>query len=64
MPLGNAVVKTIKKVKELANGTRLLTVEVPREIAKLVSGLRIIGTKEPTPFEFDAEHPENIADDA
>ena len=64
MPLGNAVVKTIKKVKELANGTRLLTVEVPREIAKLVSGLRIIGTKEPTPFEFDAEHPENLADDA
>lgn len=38
--------------------------EVPRAIAKQVSGLRIIETTEPSPFEFDTEHPENLADDA
>ncbi|HPR34092.1 MAG TPA: FAD-dependent oxidoreductase [Anaerolineaceae bacterium] len=64
MSLGSAIIKTIKKIKDYANGTSLLTVEVPREIAKLVSGLRIIETTEPTPFEFDTEHPENLADDA
>lgn len=64
MSLGNATIKTIKKIKEFANGTSLLTVEVPREIAKEVSGLRIIETTEPAPFEFDTEHPENLADDA
>ncbi len=64
MSLGNAIIKTIKKIKEFANGTSLLTVEVPREIAKEVSGLRIIETTEPAPFEFDTEHPENLADDA
>ncbi len=64
MPLGKATIKTVKKVKDYANGTSLLTVEVPRAIAKLVSGLRIIGTTEPTPFAFDNEHPESLADDA
>lgn len=64
MSLGKANIKTIKKIKEYANGTSLLTVEVPREIAKFVSGLRIIETIEPTPFEFDPEHSENLADDA
>ena len=64
MSLGNAIIKTIKKVKGFENGTSLLTVEVPRLIAKEVSGLRIIETIEPAPFEFDTEHPENLADDA
>ena len=64
MSLGKAVIKTIKKVKGFENGTSLLTVEVPRLIAKEVSGLRIIETIEPAPFEFDTEHPENLADDA
>jgi ferredoxin len=64
MSLGKATVKTIKKIKGYANGTSLLTVEVPRGIAKLVSGLRIIETTEPTPFEFETEHPENLADEA
>jgi sarcosine oxidase subunit alpha len=64
MSLGNAAIKNIKKIKDYANGTSLLTVEVPREIAKLVSGLRIIETTEPSPFEFDTEHPENLADHA
>ena len=64
MSLGTATILTIKKIKDYANGTSLLTVEVPREIAKMVSGLRIIETTEPTPFEFDTEHPENLADSA
>jgi NADPH-dependent 2,4-dienoyl-CoA reductase/sulfur reductase-like enzyme/Fe-S-cluster-containing hydrogenase component 2/bacterioferritin-associated ferredoxin len=64
MSLGKATIKTIKKIKEFANGTSLLTVEVPRAIAKQVSGLRIIETTEPSPFEYDTEHPENLADDA
>ncbi len=64
MSLGRATIKTIKKIKGFENGTSLLTVEVPRAIAKQVSGLRIIETTEPTPFEFDAEHPESLADDA
>ncbi len=64
MTIGKATIKTIKKIKDYANGTSLLTVEVPREIAKLVSGLRVIQTTEPTPFEFDTEHPESLADSA
>jgi ferredoxin len=64
MSLGKATVKTIKKIKGYANGTSLLTVEVPREIAKLVSGLRLIETTEPTPFDYEMEHPENLADEA
>mgnify|MGYP000853826576 FL=1 len=32
MSLGSAIIKTIKKIKDYANGTSLLTVEVPREI--------------------------------
>ncbi len=64
MSLGKATIKTIKKIKDYANGTSLLTVEVPRKIAKLISGLRIIETTEPTPFEFDTEHPESLADKA
>jgi len=64
MSLGKATIKTIKKIKEFENGTSLLTVEVPRAIAKQVSGLRIIETIEPSPFKFDTEHPENLADDA
>jgi len=64
MSIGKTTVKTIKKIKDYANGTTLLTVEVPREIAKLVSGLRIIETTQPTPFEFEEEHPESLADDA
>ncbi len=64
MALGKATIQTIKKIKDYANGTSLLTVEVPRAIAKQVSGLRIIETTEPSPFEFDTEHPENLADDA
>ena len=64
MSLGKATIKTIKKIKGYANGTSLLTVEVPREIAKLVSGLRLIETTEPTPFEYETEHPENLADEA
>jgi len=64
MSLGKATIKTIKKIKDYANGTSLLTVEVPREIAKLVSGLRIIETTQPTPYELDTDHPENLADEA
>ena len=64
MSLGKATIKTIKKIKGYANGTSLLTVEVPREIAKLVSGLRLIETTQPTPFELDTDDPENLADDA
>lgn len=64
MSLGKATITAIKKIKGYANGTSLLSVEVPREIAKLVSGLRIIETSEPTPFEFDTEHPETLADEA
>ena len=64
MSLGKATIKTFKKIKDYANGTSLLTVEVPRKIAKLISGLRIIETTEPTPFEFDTEHPESLADKA
>lgn len=64
MALGKATIQTIKKIKDYANGTSLLTVEVPRAIAKQVSGLRIIETTEPSPFEFDTELPENLADDA
>lgn len=64
MTIGKATIKTIKKIKDYANGTSLLTVEVPREIAKLVSGLRITETTDPTPFEFDTEHPESLADSA
>jgi len=64
LSLGTATIKTIKKIKDYANGTSLLTVEVPREIAKLISGLRIIETTKPTPFAFDIEHPENLADKA
>ena len=64
MSLGKATIKTIKKIKDYANGTSLLTVEVPRKVAKLISGLRIIETTEPTPFEFDTEHPESLADKA
>lgn len=64
MSLGKATIKTIKKIKGYANGTSLLTVEVPREIAKLVSGLRLIETTQPTPFELDTDDPEDLADDA
>ena len=64
MSIGKTTVKTIKKIKDYANGTTLLTVEVPREIAKLVSGLRIIETTQPIPFEFEVEYPESLADDA
>ena len=64
MSLGRATIKTVKKIKDYANGTSLLTVEVRREIAKLVSGLRIIETTQPTPFELDTDHPENLADEA
>ena len=64
MSLGKATVKSIKKIAGFENGTSLLTVEVPRAIAKQVSGLRIIETTEPTPFEFDSDHPENLADEA
>lgn len=62
--LGKAAILTIKKVKDYANGTSLVTVEVPRKIAKHVSGLRLIETTEPQPFAFDAEHPEKLADNA
>ena len=64
MSLGKATIKTIKKIKGYANGTSLLTVEVPREIAKLVSGLRLIETTQPAPFELDTDDPEDLADDA
>lgn len=64
MSLGNATIKTIKKIKDYANGTSLLTVEVPRETAKIVSGLRIIETTQPTPFTLEVEHPESLSDDA
>lgn len=64
MSLGRASVVNIKRVKDYANGTSLITVEVSREIAKLVSGLRIIETTVPAPFEFDAEHPALLSDDA
>jgi len=64
MSLGKAIIKTIKKIKDYANGTSLLTVEVPREIAKLVSGLRIIETTKPTPYELETNNPENLADEA
>jgi len=64
MSLGRASVVNIKRVKDYANGTSLITVEVSREIAKLVSGLRIIETTVPALFEFDAEHPALLSDDA
>ncbi len=62
--LGSARIKDIKAIAGYANGTTLLTVEVPRSIAKLVSGLRIIDTTKPTPFEFETDHPENLDDEA
>jgi len=64
MSLGYATIKTIKKIAGYANGTSLLTVEVPRGIAKQVSGLRIIETTAPTAFTAEIDQPENLDDEA
>lgn len=62
--LGKAVIKAVKSVVGYANGTRLVEVEVPRTIAKHVSGLRIIDASDLSAFTDETEQPENLSDSA
>lgn len=64
LTFGSYPITQIRKIVGFRDGTRVVTVEVPADIATEVSGFRIIEETEPKPYEFETEHPENLADDA
>jgi bacterioferritin-associated ferredoxin len=62
--LGEFKIERIKTVPGFKNGTRLLSVEVPKQISKNVAGFRIIPTSQSKPFEPESEMLQNLDDDA
>ncbi len=59
----NLGVFTIEKIKEVAgfkDGTRLLSFEAPSELAKQISGFRLIAPSQPKDFEDDARLPKDF----
>lgn len=64
LTLGSYPIMQIRKIVGYRDGTQVVTVEVPADLATEVSGFRIIEKSEPKPFELETEHPENLADEA
>ncbi len=64
LTLGSYPITQIRKIAGYRDGTQVVTVEVPADIATEASGFRIIEKTDPKPFGLETEHPENLADDA
>lgn len=62
--LGQFMVTEKRKVAGYRDGTLVVTVEVPADIATEISGFRIIESSSAKPFVSEIEHPENLVDDA
>lgn len=64
MSMGMFEVKSSEVVRGYKDGTTLVTIEAPADLATRISGIRIIETTFPKRFEEEIEHPENLADEA
>lgn len=64
LSLGRFPITEIRKIAGYRDGTRVVTIEAPAEIATEISGFRIIESSEPKPFESEMELVENLADNA
>lgn len=64
LSLGRFPITEIRKIAGYRDGTRVVTIEAPAEIATEISGFRIIEISEPKPFESEMELVENLADNA
>ena len=64
MPIGKFPIKQIRKIAGYRDGTLVVTVQAPAELATEMSGFRIIESSEPKPFELESDLLENLADSA
>lgn len=64
MSLGHFPITGIRKITGYRDGTRVVTIEAPAEIATEIAGFRIIEKSEPKPFEAEEGLVENLADSA
>ena len=62
--LGNYPITEIRKIAGFRDGTRVVTIETPAEIATEAAGFRIIKRDEPKPFLSEMELEEILDDDA
>ena len=64
LSLGQYPITEIRKIAGYRDGTRVVTIVAPAEIATEISGFRIIAQSEPRPFEAEEGLVENLADSA
>ena len=64
LALGKFKIEKIKTVAGYKDGTRLLSIEVPTNIAKHVAGFTVIRPSQVKEFEPDSDIPGNLDDDA
>ncbi len=64
LALGKFKIEKIKTVAGYKDGTRLLSIEVPTNIAKHVAGFTVIRPNQVKEFEPDSDMPGNLDDDA